>query len=266
MTLKLRLLYFPEKCFVSRASSLLSVENTSANLLLVEFLARLQTGKVFSVRPECFAPQMCRGHHDPSRAAMFISLILPKSPPSSSSLSSLLLLLSRRSASLNSPPSSWLKVKVELFDCFCSRETHEKNTARYFISNSGGLKENAFYRPGFWLSIRGADHMEARDGHLKNLLLIGWKRKKKGEGLRMAVTAELLAAGGQSLTQPVEGVVTLHVLRRRGEGGAAGVLVHLPRGHDRELACNDNSDHSGRWFQPSGRFWHRGDLPTTPGP
>lgn len=38
------------------------------------------------------------------------------------------------------------------------------------------------------------------------------------------------------VTQPVEGVVTLHVLRGGGEGGAAGVLMDFPRPHDRELS------------------------------
>lgn len=38
------------------------------------------------------------------------------------------------------------------------------------------------------------------------------------------------------VTQPVERVVTLHVLRGGGEGGAAGVLMDFPRPHDRELS------------------------------
>lgn len=39
------------------------------------------------------------------------------------------------------------------------------------------------------------------------------------------------------VTQPVEGVVTLHVLRGGGECGAAGVLVDFPGSHDWELSC-----------------------------
>lgn len=39
------------------------------------------------------------------------------------------------------------------------------------------------------------------------------------------------------VTQPVEGVVALHVLRGGGEGGAAGVLMDFPRSHDGELPC-----------------------------
>lgn len=41
------------------------------------------------------------------------------------------------------------------------------------------------------------------------------------------------------VTKSVEGVVTLHVLWRGGEGRAAGVLVYFSRRHDRELPCTD---------------------------
>ena len=42
---------------------------------------------------------------------------------------------------------------------------------------------------------------------------------------------------GVMVTESVEGVVTLHVLRRGGEGGAAGVLVDFSRCHNRKLSC-----------------------------
>lgn len=72
------------------------------------------------------------------------------------------------------------------------------------------------------------------------------------------------------VTKSVEGVVTLHVLWRGGEGRAAGVLVYFSRRHDRELPCTDTQTHTfSSWSQPITVEQPRcdaGSVPTTPGP
>lgn len=54
------------------------------------------------------------------------------------------------------------------------------------------------------------------------------------------------------LTQSVEGVVTLHVLWRSGEGGAAGVLVDLAGSHYGELTCTNTDRQKTDWLSGRG--------------
>lgn len=70
------------------------------------------------------------------------------------------------------------------------------------------------------------------------------------------------------VTQPVERVVTLHVLRGGGEGGAAGVLMDFPRSHDRELSCKHPRHQAGQNSQSQlyKRSRDQRSVPTTPGP
>lgn len=82
------------------------------------------------------------------------------------------------------------------------------------------------YRSYDWFSEGGADHVEARDGHVENFFFIGYNRNKDQDnktlccGFSCFTVSEvcytfislLHISHSPAVTQSVEGVVTLHVL------------------------------------------------------